>query len=167
MPERYGSPSKALGPTYTNLQPSKLPGGCIPPWSTGRLFSQDGEDFVIVSWQCEHSGWKLLIGVLCDYVRRKRLTPGLSTHVTSAPFGNRTSPQTPVAFRIDIGLELDPNGDSSVVAVALDLLRTVISDNQVLAAQVLSSLENGGDVQAATGVETPDLVQLTMLSAHP
>jgi len=73
------------------------------------------------------------------------------------------SPQTPVAFRIDIGLELDPDGDSSVVAVALDLLRTVISDNQVLVAQVLSSLENGGDVQAATGVETPDLVQLTML----
>jgi nuclear pore complex protein Nup188 len=58
----------------------------------------------------------------------------------------------------DIGLELDPDGDSSVVTVALDLLRTVISDNQVLAAQVLSSLENGGDVQVATGVETPDLV---------
>ena len=165
VPERYGSSSKALGPTYTNLRPLKLPGGCIlPPRSTGRLLSQDGEDFVIVSWQCEHSGWKLLVEVLYDYVRRKRLIPGLSTHVTSTPIGNRTSPQTPVILRLeDIGLDLDPDGDSSVVAVALDLLRTVISDNQVLAAQVLSSLENGGDVQAATGVETPDLVQLTML----
>jgi nuclear pore complex protein Nup188 len=63
----------------------------------------------------------------------------------------------------DIGLEVDPDGDSSVVAVALDLLRTVISDNQVLAAQVLSSLENSDHVQGATGADTPDLVQLTML----
>lgn len=165
VPERYGSSSRALGPTYTNLRPLKLPGGCIlPPRSTGRLLSQDGEDFVIVSWQCEHSGWKLLVEVLYDYVRRKRLIPGLSTHVATAPIGNRTSPQTPVVLRLeDIGFELDPDGDSSVVAVALDLLRTVISDNQELAAQVLSSLENGGDVQAVTGVETPDLVQLTML----
>ncbi len=165
VPERYGSSPKALGPTYTNLRPLKLPGGCVlPPRSTGRLLSQDGEDFVIVSWQCEHSGWKLLVDILYDYVRRKRLIPGLSTAVTSAPIGNRTSSQTPVVLRLeDIGLELDPDGDSPVVAAALDLLRTVISDNQVLAAQVLSSLENGGDMQAATGVDTPDLVQLTML----
>ncbi|KAH9998258.1 hypothetical protein BJV77DRAFT_1058719 [Russula vinacea] len=164
VPERYGSSSKALGPTYTNLRPLKLPGGSIlPPRSIGRLLSQDGEDFIIVSWQCEHSGWKLLVEVLYDYVRRKRLIPGLSTPVTGPPTGNRSSSQAPVVLRLeDIGLELDPDGDSSVVAVALDLLRTVISDNQVLAAQVLSSLENG-DVQAATGVDTPDLVQLTML----
>jgi nuclear pore complex protein Nup188 len=165
VPERYGSSSKALGPTYTNLRPLKLPGGNIlPPRSTGRLLSQDGEDFVIVSWQCEHSGWKLLVDILYDYVRRKRLIPGLPSPVTGAPMGNRTSSQTPVVLRLeDIGLELDPDGDSSVVAVALDLLRTVISDNQLLAAQVLNSLENGGGVQAATGAETPDLVQLTML----
>ena len=165
VPERYGSSSRALGPTYTNLRPLKLPGGSIlPPRSTGRLLSQDGEDFVIVSWQCEHSGWKLLVEVLYDYVRRKRLIPGLSTPATTVHIGNRTSSHTPVVLRLeDIGLELDPDGDSSVVAVALDLLRTVISDNQVLAAQVLSSLESGSDVQTETGVDTPDLVQLTML----
>jgi len=63
------------------------------------------------------------------------------------------SPQTLVVFHIeDIRLELDPNGDSSVVAIILDLLHIVISDNQVLVAQVLSSLKNGGDVQVMTGV---------------
>lgn len=165
VPERYGSSSKALGPTYTNLRPLKLPGGSIlPARSTGRLLSQDGEDFIIVSWQCEHSGWKLLLEVLYDYVRRKRLIPSLSNPVASVPIGTRTTSQPPVVLRLeDIGLELDPDGDSSVVAAALDLLRTVISDNQVLAAQVLSSLENSDNVRAAADSETPDLVQLTML----
>ncbi|KAI9432641.1 hypothetical protein F5148DRAFT_1380554 [Russula earlei] len=49
VPERHASSSKALGPTYTNLQPIKLPGGTIlPARSTGRLLGQDGEDFVTV-----------------------------------------------------------------------------------------------------------------------
>ena len=165
VPERYGSSSKALGPTYTNLRPLKLPGGSIlPARSTGRLLSQDGEDFIIVSWQCEHSGWKLLVEVLYDYVRRKRLIPGLSAPVTNVPAGSRSTSQPPVILRLeDIGLELDPDGDSPVVAAALDLLRTVISDNHVLAAQVLSSLENGDQARATTDGDTPDLVQLTML----
>jgi nuclear pore complex protein Nup188 len=165
VPERYGSSSKGLGPTYTNLRPLKLPGGSIlPARSTARLLSQDGEDFVIVLWQCEHSGWRLLVEVLYDYVRRKRLIPAVSTPSASAPIIPRTTSQPPVVLRLeDVGIELDPDGDSSVVAVALDLLRTVISDNQVLAAQVLSSLENGDQAGAATGSDTPDLVQLTML----
>jgi len=165
VPERYGSSSKALGPTYTNLRPLKLPGGTIlPARSTGRLLSQDGEDFVIVSWQCENSGWKLLVEILYGYVRRRRLIPGLSAPAASAPVGHRMGSQPPVVLRLeDIGLELDPDGDGSVVAAALDLLRTVISDNQVLAAQVLSSLESGDNVGVATDGNTPDLVQLTIL----
>jgi len=136
----------------------------LNPRSTGRLLSQDSKDFVIVSRQCEHSGWTLLVDVLYYYVRHKRLIPGSPTHATSSSTGNRTSHQTPVVLRLEhIGLELDPDGDSFVVAATLDLLCTVISDNQVLAAQVLSSLENGGDVQAVTGVKMPDLVQLTTL----
>ena len=31
VPERYGLLLKVLGPTYMNLQPSKLPDGCILP----------------------------------------------------------------------------------------------------------------------------------------
>jgi nuclear pore complex protein Nup188 len=165
VPERYGSSSKGLGPTYTNLRPLKLPGGGIlPARSTARLLSQDGEDSVIVLWQCEHSGWKILVEVLYDYVRRKRLIPAVSTPAASAPIFPRMTSHSPVVLRLeDVGIELDPNGDSSVVAVVLDLLRTVISDNQVLAAQVLSSLENDDQASAATGNGTPDLVQLTML----
>ncbi|KAI9507509.1 hypothetical protein F5148DRAFT_1299700 [Russula earlei] len=151
LPTDTGSSSKASGPTYTNLRPLKLPGGTIlPARSTGRLLSQDGEDFVIVSWQCEHSGWKLLVEVLYGYVRRKRLIPGLSAPVA-------------ILRLEDIGLELEPDGDGSVVAAALDLLRTVISDNQVLAAQVLSSLENSDHVGNTTDGDSPGLVQLTML----
>ena len=165
VPERYGSSSKALGPSYANLRPLTLPGGStLPARSTGRLLSQDGEDFVIVSWQFEHSGWKLLLEVLIEYVRRKRLITGLSTPAAIAPIMNRTTSLPPVVLRLeDIGIELDPSGDSSIVAVALDLLRTVISDNPNLASQVLSSLENGDQAPAATSDDTPDLVQLTML----
>jgi nuclear pore complex protein Nup188 len=163
VPERYGSSSKALGPSYANLRPLTLPGGStLPARSTGRLLSQDGEDFVIVSWQFEHSGWKLLLEVLIEYVRRKRLIPGLSAPAVTAPIMNRTT-SPPVVHRLeDIGIELDPSGDSSVVAIALDLLRTVISDNPDLASQVLNSLENGDQAPATTG-DAPDLVQLTML----
>ncbi|KAF8270909.1 hypothetical protein EI94DRAFT_1721425 [Lactarius quietus] len=165
VPERYGSSSKALGPSYTNLRPLTLPGGStLPARSTGRLLSQDGEDFVIVSWQLEHSGWKLLLEVLIEYVRRKRLIPGLSSPAVTSPIMNRTTSLPPVVLRLeDIGIELDPSGDSSIVAVALDLLRTVISDNPNLASQVLSSLENGDQAPGATSGESPDLVQLTML----
>ncbi|KAH9002466.1 hypothetical protein EDB86DRAFT_3125995 [Lactarius hatsudake] len=159
VPERYGSSSKVFGPSYVNLRPITLPGGStLPARSTGRLLSQDGEDFVIVSWQFEHSGWKLLLEVLIEYVRRKRLIPGLSTPAATAPMMNRTTSLPPVVLRLeDIGIELDPNGDSSVVAVALDLLRTVISDNPILASQVLSSLENGDQVPGTTSDDTPDL----------
>ena len=165
VPERYGSSSKALGPSYVNLRPLTLPGGStLPARSTGRLLSQDGEDFVIVSWQFEHSGWKLLLEVLIEYVRRKRLIPGLSTPAVTAPMMNRTTSLPPVVLRLeDIGIELDPSGDSSVVAVALDLLRTVISDNPELASQVLSSLENGDQAPATTSDDKPGLVQLTVL----
>ncbi|KAH9062300.1 hypothetical protein EDB87DRAFT_336049 [Lactarius vividus] len=165
VPERYGSSSKVFGPSYVNLRPITLPGGStLPARSTGRLLSQDGEDFVIVSWQFEHSGWKLLLEVLIEYVRRKRLIPGLSTPAATAPMMNRTTSLPPVVLRLeDIGIELDPSGDSSVVAVALDLLRTVISDNPILASQVLSSLETGDQVPGTTSDDTPDLVQLTML----
>jgi len=81
------------------------------------------------------------------------------------------SPQTPVVLHGSAqkiaGSSLTPTRMaeplSSDVTVALDLPHTVISDNQVLATHVLSSFENGGDVQAATGVDTPDQAQLAML----
>ncbi|KAI0068511.1 hypothetical protein BV25DRAFT_1817355 [Artomyces pyxidatus] len=165
VPERYGSSSKSSGPTYVNLRPIKLPGGSVlPPKSTGRLLSQDREDYIIVAWQHEHSGWRLVVEVLVDYVQRRRLLPRVSQYVASEPPANRrTTSQPPVTLQLDdIGVEFDADGDPHVVADALDLLCSVIKDNAALAAQVLDSVENNEDLQGG-GAEPPHLVQLTML----
>ncbi|KAI9458321.1 hypothetical protein F5148DRAFT_1287439 [Russula earlei] len=72
--------------------------------------------------------------------------------------------QPPVVLHLeDIRLELEPDEDGLVVAAALDLLHTIISDNQVLAAQVLSSLKNSNHVGMKTDGDSMGLVQLMML----
>ncbi|KAI0315383.1 hypothetical protein OF83DRAFT_1132303 [Amylostereum chailletii] len=159
LPERYGS-SSLHGLTYVNTRPILLPGGTLLPARTqGRLLSQDGEDYIIVAWQREHSGWRLLVDVLADYARRRRLIPTATPPFTQ----NRATAASPVVLQLaDIGIEVDSDGDYSVVTDALEFLRAVIVDSDALAEEVLASIdqvEPGSNPQG----EAPSLVQLTML----
>jgi nuclear pore complex protein Nup188 len=71
-PERYGASIPSPGLTYTNLKPIKLPGGTIlPARSSGRLLTGDGGDFIVVGWNHQHSGWKVILEVLTNYIYRK------------------------------------------------------------------------------------------------
>ncbi|KZT70286.1 hypothetical protein DAEQUDRAFT_667965 [Daedalea quercina L-15889] len=166
LPERYGSSSVAPGVSYANLRPLKLPGGSIlPPKSTGRLLSGDGGDLIVVCWQHEHSGWKLLLELLTDYVNRRRLSSGTGGAYQDISFAQKGI-YKPLALRLeDIGVEMDHEGDEDIVMDVLDLIRSVIQDNRPLAEQLLESMESGNPVVAHTMVEAqpPDLVQLTTM----
>ncbi|KAI0048058.1 hypothetical protein FA95DRAFT_1133922 [Auriscalpium vulgare] len=162
VPERYGSSSKSTGLTYINLRPIRLPGGSIlPPRSTGRLLSQDGEDYIIVAWEHDHSGWALVMEVLVDYARRRRLLSTAPSAASSALAAGRRGATAPIATLSlqDIGLDVGTEGDPHIVAEALDLLCSVIKDNAAIAEQVLQEFGFGEDVDE----NAPELVQLTML----
>ncbi len=61
--ERYGTGNPGL--TYVNLRPIRVPGGStIPARCAGRLLSGDGGDQVVVCWQHQHSGWKVILEIL-------------------------------------------------------------------------------------------------------
>ncbi|KAI0371460.1 hypothetical protein BV20DRAFT_965197 [Pilatotrama ljubarskyi] len=164
LPDRYGSSSATPGPSYMNLRPIRLPGGSIlPAKSIGQLLSSDGGDLVVVAWQHKHSGWKLLLELLTDYVNRRRAQAGSGGSYRDVSFGGRSSNQ-PLALKLeDIGVEMEQSGDENAVIDALDLIRSVVQDNPDLAQQLLISLESGDAVvsHTTTEVQPPDLVQLT------
>ena len=164
--ERYGSASAPTGVNYVNLRPVRLPGGSIlPTKSTGRLLAADSGDFVVVYWEHEHPGWKMLLEVLTDYVNRKRLYPGSGGSYQNIAFSKRGGNQ-PVTLRLeDIGVDMDGDDHEEVVTGALDLVRSLIQDYPEIAANLVQSLESGDPVVAHTMTETqpPDLVQLTTM----
>ncbi|THH29876.1 hypothetical protein EUX98_g4309 [Antrodiella citrinella] len=161
IPERYTSSSVVTPLTYANLHPIKLPGGSVlPPRSTGKLLNGDGGDVFVISWIHEHSGWKVILEILTDYVNRRRLFSHSSYHDVS--FGRKKEQHTALGLK-DIGVEMDEAGDENIVVDALDLIRSVIQDNPSMAAEMLGVLEAGDSVVAHTTTEStsPDLVQLT------
>ncbi|KAI0774700.1 hypothetical protein BD413DRAFT_611715 [Trametes elegans] len=164
LPDRYGSSSATPGPSYMNVRPIRLPGGSVlPAKSVGQLLSSDGGDLIVVAWQHKHSGWKLLLEFLTDYVNRRRMQSGNGGSYRDVSFGNRGASQ-PFALKLeDIGVEMDRSGDESIIIDALDLIRSVVQDNPDLAQQLLLSLESGDPVVSHTMTEAqpPDLVQLT------
>lgn len=163
LPERMISTSVSTGPTYTNLRPIKLPGGAtLPPRCVGRLLNDTGE-YVVVSWQFEHSGWKALLEILTDYVNRRRMAGGASHHDVS--FGRKAVIAAQALKLEDIGVEVDDAGDDSLVTEILDLIRSVTRDHPELAEQLLESFESGDPVVAHSMLEAtpPDLVQLTTM----
>jgi nuclear pore complex protein Nup188 len=164
--ERYGGANGSLGLTYVNLRPVKLPGGStLPVKSSGKLLSDEDKDFIVVAWMHEHSGWKVILEVLTEYVNRRRIYSASGHHHQDVSFARRGAAQTITLKMEDIGMEMDPTGDEGAVTDALDLVRGVIQGNSLLASELLSSLESGDHVVAHTMVEAspPDLVQLTTM----
>ncbi|KAF8651147.1 hypothetical protein AX16_004849 [Volvariella volvacea WC 439] len=161
QPERFTS-GKLSGLIYINLRPIRLPGGSIlPARSQGRLLSGDGGDYIIVCWQHEHSGWKLLLEILTDYVNRKR-SGGVYQDVS---FGRREASQIKTLRLEEIGIEIGPDEEDAVITDILDLVRSLIQDNPSQAQQLMESLEEGDPVVSHTMLETqaPDLVQVTTM----
>jgi len=164
--ERFGGPSTGSILTYHNLRPIRLPGGSIlPAKSTGRLLSSDGGEHVVICWQHQHSGWKVILEILTDYVNKRRMDFGSGANYRGVSFGPRRGLQHKSLRIEDIGMELDTEGDEGTVIDALDLVRCVIKDNPSLAATLMHELEDNEPVVCHTITESqpPDLVQLTTM----
>ncbi|KAF9445018.1 hypothetical protein P691DRAFT_777875 [Macrolepiota fuliginosa MF-IS2] len=161
--ERYGT-SASQGLTYTNLKPIKLPGGSIlPARSVGRVISGDSSEHLVICWQHQHSGWKLILELLTDYVNRRRLqSSGPYQDISFAPRGNVQTLSVPLA---EIGVDFEADDGETLITEALDLVRSLIYDNPAQAEQLMQAMEAGDPVVAHTMTEAqpPDLVQLTTM----
>ncbi|KAI0031662.1 hypothetical protein K488DRAFT_51614 [Vararia minispora EC-137] len=157
IPERYGS-SSSTTLAYVNLRPVTLPGGSMLPLrSHGVLMSPDGEEFILVNWRHEHSGWRLLLDVLTDYNRRRRLLPAVSSTLANLPLRGRVNAE-PITLELsDIGMEVREEGDPTLVADALDLLGAV-GENPVIREDVMDSVQPDSTV-----VGRPGIAEQTML----
>jgi nuclear pore complex protein Nup188 len=168
QPERYGHPHTLTGLSYANQRQIRLPGGSIlPAGSPGRLLSGDGAEFMVVCWQHTHSGWKIVLEVLTDYVNRRRMQSGVGGAYQDVSFARRSASQQMVTLRVeDVGIEMDGGGvEETVITDVLDLVRSLIQDNPAQAEQLMQALEAGEPVVSHTMSETqpPDLVQLTTM----
>ncbi|KAJ6601217.1 nucleoporin subcomplex protein binding to Pom34-domain-containing protein [Mycena vulgaris] len=168
QPERYGHPHTPTGLSYANQRQIRLPGGStLPTGSPGRLLSGDGADFLVVCWQHTHSGWKIVLEVLTDYVNRRRMQSGVGGAYQDVSFARRGAAQAIVTLRVeDVGVEMNGGGvEETVITDALDLVRSLIQDNPAQAEQLMQALEAGEPVVSHTMTEAqpPDLVQLTTM----
>lgn len=164
--ERFGGSSMGSILAYHNLRPIRLPGGSVlPAKSTGRILSSDGGEQVVVCWQHQHSGWKVILEILTDYLNKRRMDFGSGTSYHGVSFGPRRDVQYKSLRIEDIGMELDAEGDERTITEALDLVRCVIKDNPSLAATLMHQLEDNEPVVCHTVTESqpPDLVQLTTM----
>ncbi|KAJ7665077.1 nucleoporin subcomplex protein binding to Pom34-domain-containing protein [Mycena polygramma] len=169
QPERYGHPHTPIGLSYANQRPIRLPGGStLPERSPGRLLSGDGAEHMVVCWQHTHSGWKIVLEVLTQYVSQRRTQSGAGGGYEDVSFAPRGAgaQQTVTVDLEDAGVEMDGGGvNETVITDALDLVRSLIQDNPAQAEQLMQALEAGDPVVAHTMTEAqpPDLVQLTTM----
>ncbi|KAF5392573.1 hypothetical protein D9757_002255 [Collybiopsis confluens] len=151
--------SSSSSVTYSNVRPINLPGGSVlPPSSKGRLLNADGSDLLVVVWQHEHSGWKLLLEILMEYGLELRTGSGRGLKVSS--FGRVGNSLGLTLALKDIGFEVLDQTDESLITDILDLIRSVIQDNPVQGEQLMRSLEIESDSASSSA---PGLIQLTTI----
>ncbi|GJJ09233.1 hypothetical protein Clacol_003455 [Clathrus columnatus] len=138
------------GAMYRNTHTISFPGGSVlPRGSSSRLLSSitDPNDPIIVEWEHQYSGWKLLLAVLRNYIKRAGT--------------DRSSLSSDAEHRRDISLTLcavgmeDTVSDETIID-ALELIRCVIDKNSDLAAELMQGLESGDTASE------PDLVEVTI-----
>ncbi|KAF9029989.1 hypothetical protein BDZ89DRAFT_1064957 [Hymenopellis radicata] len=157
VPDRSGS-SSIGGLSYTNVRPIHLPGGSLlPPSSVGRALNSEGGEYMAICWNHTHSGWKLMLQLLTDFINRRDHYAG-SRKPNAPPPADRHSPL--VLSVEDAGVETEGGIDESLITDVLDLIRSVVQDNPDQAEQLMESLET--PTSASADPSSPDLVQLTM-----
>ncbi len=157
VPDRSGS-SSIGGLSYTNVRPIQLPGGSLlPPGSVGRALNSEGGEYMAICWNHTHSGWKLMLQLLTDFINRR-------DHHASSRKPNPPPPSdrhSPLMLSVeDAGVETEGGIDESLITDVLDLIRSVVQDNPDQAEQLMESLET--PTSAFADSSSPDLVQLTM-----
>jgi len=112
---RYGT-SNSQGLTYINLRSMMLPGGLtLPARSIGRVISTDNSDYLIICWQYQQSGWKLIQELLTGYVNRRHLqNAGFHKKISLAPRENAQICRYPYPILVWIFKRGDGSGEFSI-----------------------------------------------------
>lgn len=147
--ERYGS-STAAGVLYSTLKETSLPGAAVlHPGTSGRVLSSDSADSIVVCWEMEYSGWKLVLEILHSYLTRKQNIVRSSNNVGQI---------VNLSLR-EAGLGADGGIDDALATDIFDLIRSVISHSPVQAEELMQTLEG----MVSVDKQAPDLVQLTAM----
>ena len=150
--------------------------------SKGRLLSSPRGDGgpLVIAWDHTHSGWRVVLEVMRDYVHRRRgNAAGMRRHET--PISKKPTDDTqPVTLNLEqIGVEVVLAEEEDVITEVLDLLRAMLRDNDELALQLVQGLDDdlgltsGEDLAtlasqptlgniAPPNASAPDLVQVTI-----
>lgn len=168
----------SAGTVYSSLKPMRLPGGSIiPPKTVGTLISdsENGSPLVIV-WQFRHSGWRLALGLLKEYVKRRQAltgAPSLRWGISSNGSAYRGSPALGGAPSKVLDLTVEDIGieegldDAAVVTDLLELFRAVLLNNPSIAPGLMQKMvPDEDDDEAATDLsswERASLVEVLSL----
>ncbi|KDQ15482.1 hypothetical protein BOTBODRAFT_158346 [Botryobasidium botryosum FD-172 SS1] len=158
---------------YSNMRPLKLPGGStLLARSEGRILSHGGAGApIVVMWDHKHSGWKIALEFLTEYLKKRRIATGgrESVNTLDVTFARSASSASSVKvhqLRLeDIGMELDGD-EQEVVSDVLDLFRSVISTSYDLTTELVKSLSAAEDDQLGNfkpESQPPDLVEVILL----
>lgn len=135
----------STGIVYTSLRPMRLPGGSImPPKTVGTLISDsEAGSPLVVAWQFQHSGWRLALGLLKEYVKRRQAATG-GTSVRFGMTDARTNLDSSGSKMIklsfdDLGIE-EGLDDGVVVTDLLELFRAVLRNNHTLSASLMAKM---------------------------
>jgi len=123
------------GVMYRNVRAIHLPGrSLLPRHSSSRLLSTVAEpnNSVVIEWEHEHSGWRVMLELLQDYLKQSEVPQGSTRACASAV--------PPRGTEITLGLEdlgMESKEDEELVMDALDLVRTIIHGNSVLMTELM------------------------------
>ncbi|KAF8318134.1 hypothetical protein DL93DRAFT_430891 [Clavulina sp. PMI_390] len=134
------------GIVYNTLRPMRLPGGTIiPPKTVGTLISDnEAGSPLVVAWQYQHSGWRLALGLLKEYVKRRQTATGGGSmrFSTSADTKYSASGHAAKVMNLsfeDIGIE-EGLDDGLVVTDLLELFRAVLRNNHTLSGSLMAKM---------------------------
>ena len=113
----------------------------IPVGTVGRLVSQRGKKFVVISWSLEWSAWRLFADVLDDFARGKKVVHDV--------FGGPVDRSLPTEWRSE-------EEKLESIANAIELFSIALSNNPSLGGKLVEHLASpqSSDTESVTIIET-------------
>ena len=137
----------AGGSLYVNTKPLRLPGGSIlAARSQGTVISdaEDGGPLVII-WQHNHSGWRIALALLKEYVKVKQIASGGARSrfvtpdcVVQVPGVQLQGVPYDLSFE-DLGIE-EGSLNQDLITDVLELLRSVFRNNHLLTETLMETM---------------------------
>ncbi len=154
---------------YVNTKPLRLPGGStLAARSQGTVISdaEDGAPLVIL-WQHSHSGWRIALALLKEYVKIKQIASGgarsrfgTPDYVVQVPGVQSQGVPYDLSFE-DLGIE-GGSLDQDLITDVLELLRSVFRNNHLLTETLMETMLPEPD-QLSSGWGRASLIEVIPL----